>query len=541
MFDSLAVYVSLVDKEEAKADSAAVKRLDLNTVELTYQESLIKKQGSKEDHSQGIFETKFGLGAKSDSNQSLSKASACTVRRFKYKNLLGPKADSFKLNQTIRQEPEIDKLMTLICIGKYYPVMLDLKEITCVKGQLAYIIHDIQNMADGQPIHIQVSAFTFSKGQLIDLIGPNKVQVLLGFELNYLELTNKSVTSLTAMVLSTLSRKLEEENLNPPSIFFYVTFQIGDSRSSYRYLLCDVYNPYKSNKDSPEGGSFCPEIKTLIKYIGFERSEAEVMEQEDTDSLDIFFNELVQHKTQHVGLIVCVPADNKHQAEACKLLELGEQMDRIMSIFNSYTFKLVHSAINRAPAVLSRRSDDFPESRTSTIKKSGFHTRTMDAEKEQRVSSQVSLNGALSTSKSQVVQTRMQPEGQRQVQFEQLEPNTLSEMIQDSIFKFEDRVRNKDMLIEMQTVLLDEAIRIHGLKQASQQQAMATLEQALKDREYRLEYMKSLVKCISEYKWIKDKQTKARIMASITELGSDFGDNVISRLKSLLSEDTDKS
>ena len=536
MFDSFAVHVSLVEKDDMKSDKVAVKRIDQNTVELMYQDTQIKKQNSRDEGSQSLFEAKFGLGAKSDSNMSISKASGVIAKKFRFQKVLGPKTESFKLNQAIRQEPEFDKLVTLICVGRYYPVMLDLKEVTCVKGQLAYIIHDMQLLADGQPLHLQVSAFTFSKGQLIDLIGPNKVQVLLGFELNYLELTNKTVTNLTGMVLGTLSRKLEEENLNPPSIFFYVTFQIGDSSHAYRYLLCDVYNPYKTTKDSPEGGDFCPEIKTLMKYIGFERSEQDVMVQEDTDSLDIFFNELVQHKSQHLGLIVCIPTDTKHQAEAFKLLDLASQMDQIMKVFNSYTFKLVHSAINRAPAVLSRMSDGIPESRTSTVRKSGFMHGTMDAEKESGLVSQQNFEGRLSTSKSNHFQTRMQPEGQTTRQFEDLHPTNLSEKIQDCVFRFEERIKQKDILLEMQTGLLAESISIHRIKQTASNEFVAHLEKSLVEQEYKVEYLKNLVKFIAEYKLLKDENKKAKFMEAIYQLGDTFGDTVVGRLKSLLIE-----
>jgi hypothetical protein len=450
----------------------------------------------------------------------------------------GPRADAFKLYQALRVDHELDVLTSMVCVGRYYPVMVDLKAVAAVKGQLAFIIHDLQMRSGEEALLIQVSVFSFNKGELIDLLAAEKSQMLFNFELSYLEEDRTSVASMTSKILSRCSKVLrEKDSMNPPSIFFYVTFQVGNSQRRYKYLLGDIYNPFKASGTGFEQIVLCDELKSLLKYTSFETSEAEVMGMEETSSLDIFFNELVQERNQRMKLIVCIPTEKNRYEDAVRFANLAHKLEKTSKIFDSYTFKLVQSAVSKVPAVIARRSTQQPESRadsraTSSRKSSGFGT--FDAERPALEISLKRLEERFASTFSKQQPKKASPSKENKSQIERKAPESLIEKLEVCIQEIEGRLATKDSFIEMQTDLHREEREVSKMKLATDNTLIEELDQLLEGERYQTEYLKNLIKAIAEYKWIKDEQKKAKIIQAINELGSMFGDKTITCLLNLL-------
>lgn len=546
MFDCFAVTVNVVSKDDSdRSDDHAVVRVDECSLELRAPSSDQSEAQSKEGSTLNRLDSNIGRGGKTEALGMGQKVDPKKVLRYKFKNIVGPKADPFKLNQAVRMEPELDTLTTLIAVGRYFPVMLNLKEVASVKGQLAFIINDMQQRSEDQGLLIQTSVFSFNKGELVDLLSAEKTQMLFGFELSYIEEDRETVANLTSKILARCSKKLREQGLNPPSIFFYVTFQVGSSSRCYKYLLCDVYNPFQSTAASPENASLSAELQCLLKYISFETPETEILEQEQTSSLDIFFNELVQEKSQRLGVIVSLPVEKKSLGDTVKLADLALKLEKTSRIFHSYTFRLVQSAVAKVPAILVRRSGDLresrPESRATSNRKSGAKFGTLDIERPSQDAATKKFEERFNSTFGKPKQPKAATVQESRMRPERPEPETLLEKLETCIQDFEARISNRDQFIEMQSELQHEHLEVTKMKLSTNNAMVEELDRLLAAERYQTDYLKNLIKAISEYKWIKDEPKKAKIIQAINELGGMLGDRVITCLLNLLKEPSNAS
>ena len=544
MFEQLAVFLNLVEKDEqdrTKSEEPGVARIDETTIELRQTQSASHDPQSKKPANKGNGDDTLGGLGQEGSGLGQSLEGPKKAARFKFKTVIGPKADSFKLNQAIRQEIEADTLTTLISVGRYYPVMLHLKEVTCVKGQLAYIIHDLQLRSGEEPLVIQTSVFTFNKNELIDLLGTEQSQMLFGFELSYIVENRETVANLTSKILDRCSKKLRERSLNPPSIFFYVTFQIGRSAKQYKYLLCDVYNPYQSSSGTREPAVLCHELQCLLKYISFETPELEILEQEQTSSLDIFFNELVQEKAQRFGVVVCVPVERKNAADAARLIDLAVQLEKASRIFHSYTFRLVQSAVTKVPAILVRRTTEGYESRAPSSRKNSGTFGNLDVERPAEETATKRFEDRFACTFGKNSQKKETPSHRPKDREPPRAPQSVSERLETCVDEMESRLANRHLFIEMQTDLHQEHMEIVKTKLETCNAIIEELDRLLATERYQNSYLKNLVKCIADYKWLKDEQKKAKIILAINELGGVLEDNVVTRILKLLNESASPS
>jgi hypothetical protein len=531
MFEQFAVFVNLVEKDDNKVrvEDNAVVRIDEHHIELRAVSSDSIHQNSKIFDQSDNHDSNVAFGAREDQHLGQSKSDPKKVLRYKFKNVLGPKADHFKLNQAIRFEPEIDSLTTMISIGRYHPIMLHLKEVSTVKGQLAFVIQDIQFRSGEDELFIQTSVFSFNKGELIDLLATDKTQMLFGFELSYIEENRETVSNLTSKILSRCSKKLRDLSLNPPSIFFYVTFQLGASTKRFRYLLCDVYNPYQA-----ETSNLCMELQTLLKYVTFETSETEILEQEQTSSVDIFFNELVQEHSQRLSLMVCIPTEKKHLSDAVKLSDFALKLEKASRIFESYTFRVAKSGGPSLPRMLSQRPTSGGHSQANSAARE--RPSTFDIERPAMMlharDDDVRQSGQL----GDVVRRADVKAGPDRGRNLAEEAGGVSEMIQRCVEHVERRNEDKDRFIEIQSELLREHLELTKLKMTTNNSITEELDRLLESERYQTTFLKNLIRSIAEYKWLKDEQKKVKIVQAINELGDLLGDKTITCLMNLLVE-----
>jgi hypothetical protein len=354
MFQSFGLHVNLFEKDagssKPRTGDPCISRISPKEVEITRSNAdnlkhfddkrTVYSVESSTDHNR--------LTESSNTSMSLtSKASFSgpTKTVFKFDKVIGPNADNFSIYQEIKPVLHTSHLETFISVGLYNPIMVNLADASGSKNQINYIFKSIEELCDGK-ITINLSCFVFNGPSLVDMLSSQSTQMIFGFELNYLQFNKNTHPTMASSLKDIIGKKLREINLNPKSIFYYASVSAEGFTSPFRYLMCDVFQAFVKDAKTP-GSVLAPELSALNKYIGFDANKDEVNLDEQTDSLDIFFNELVQERNQRVTIISCIPIDHHRQSDSYKLLELSSQYERIATIFNSFTFQLVHSQAAR--------------------------------------------------------------------------------------------------------------------------------------------------------------------------------------------------
>ena len=504
MFQNFRFHVNLIskDSDQKPKSETILTRLDAETVELVVEEQpgpvpAAVRESSKEFGSKGGF---FDNPA-----NSLPRGFTKKAVQYKFKRILGPGLETLKLHHEIGFPVDCSKLTTIISLGKYYPTVLNMNDSTMVKGLLGQILKEIFQLAEAGPVQLFLSCFTFHNRSLLNLVESEdtQTQMLFNFELNYLEFDKATHQSLPSKIKNMLSKKLSTFNFNPPMIFFYLSARTPHSPAPFRYLLVDVYQTFLKPAKSGGPSLFSPEVAVMLKYVGFEAQNDSVNAEEQTDSLDLFFNELVQEKQQNFSLFTNVPigASNLHEAQL--LLGFSAKLEAIASIYSSYTFQLVHSQTQKIVPI--RSVDLSASSRKSKPMQPESSQRQMDQEERPRQPSAGALQAC-----------------------------DLSKKIEDCVEQFSTRLRYKDELVQMQNALLAQIVDFSKSKQDISQSNSEELIKHIEELDYDLKYLKNLIQCIAEYRTTKDESFKSKLVSSISNLTRYFERKTLSGLTLLL-------
>ena len=437
-----------------------------------------------------------------------------TRKNYEFHRVLSPSIGISDTGSQLGVWTEEGVFYVLYSIGKYYPIVLDIIDLSRPKGLL---IHTIRNLIEKQPpdslggIKIRVSCFTFMNSSLIDILQASDSHALYNSSLRYSSFTVESYTNIPLVIKDALSHMLSSLSINPSSIYYYLTIQTGQAQ--FRYLLVDYYQPYIKRNNTV---SLCADLSTLIDSTGYDRAFRED-EEARKDEYTSFLQHMVTDTRVSMNVVTHVPIHAAYRSDIPLYIHLSNTFHRIHLIYSSYTSSIIRRQLysngGERPSQSQKEERKSPEGRGKSFQE----------EKKEKIEDQAKEEEPV------IKRLRKEMGG-----IEEEERIRILGRIEESIQVYEERIKYKDDLIDMQNRTLKQLVELSAIKKETYSSSFDELKEHVKSLDSDIKYMKHLIKCISEYRSVKDDQWRSKLLTAISSLTKIFDHTIITGLTNLL-------